>query len=475
MPTNFDNTRIFELPDITVYSSEQEEVEYLSLKGKHLIIAGPGTGKSVLALSRARLLAKKQARDNKMNYNFIVYNVMLEHSSSQLYPELNSSRWQSWFWKRFNSEFGVYPKAYTDHDDSYTLLWENILKLSDCRWRVVKALEETINTPFDFNSFFTESNSNSELHKVYNDILLSTSGHSGNPEIKLAEHIFKKIVNTVINNDSMTPLENTYLVIDEGQDMPTEFYKFILGLGCENIFIAADQNQQITDSNSDIDELKDIADIADSGEPNKFTKNFRQANGGYYVAVLAQEFHCDEATPKTDLPEKSGSIEVPLIFDYDHQKRPFNKICQQIINSYLLMPSKLIGIITPDNKIREKYYFSLEEIIQNEENDILLTTYFNGKDIKNMSNMRFDKGGIMVINAQSCKGLEFDRVYIADINKFQVEENSDVTKKLFYVMTSRAREKLIMLRDVNDDSCPVIDNKILPTDENILKRYHLPE
>ena len=87
--------------------------------------------------------------------------------------------------------------------------------------------------------------------------------------------------------------------------------------------------------------------------------------------------------------------------------------------------------------------------------------------------MHFDKGGIMVINAHSCKGLEFDRVYIADINKFQVEDNSDVTKKLFYVMISRAREKVIMLRDVNDEVCPVIDNKIIPTDDNILKRYPL--
>ena len=166
---------------------------------------------------------------------------------------------------------------------------------------------------------------------------------------------------------------------------------------------------------------------------------------------------------------------MPLLFDYDQQKRPFNKICQQIVTSYLLMPNKLIGIITPDNKVRLKYFNILNEIIQKEQNEILLTTYFSKKNIKDMEKMRFDKGGIMVINAKSCKGLEFDRVYIADINKFQVEENSDVTKKLFYVMTSRAREKVIMLRDINDNSCPVIDYKILPTDDNILKRHSLPE
>ena len=109
MPTDFDNTRIFELPDITAYSDEQLEVEYLPLKGKYLVIGGPGTGKSVLALSRARLLAKKQVRDAKLDYKFVVYNVMLEHSSRQLYPEVKeaSKRWMSWFWKLFNSNLQV--------------------------------------------------------------------------------------------------------------------------------------------------------------------------------------------------------------------------------------------------------------------------------------------------------------------------------------------------------------------------------
>ena len=471
MSADFDNTRAFELPNINDYSDEQLEIEYLPLIGNYLIVGGPGTGKSVLALSRSRLLAKKHERDSKLVYKFLVHNKMLSHSSEQLYPECNNDTWLSWFWKLFIQEFGINPKHYSNSNNSYTLHWDNISKLLDCRRRI-KNLEDSLNNPFDFDSFFSQSDSSSELHKTYNDLLLSTSELLGEPQINYAKHIFKYIVKSIINKKSILSLENSYLVIDEGQDMPQKFYEFLLGLGCLNIFIAADQNQQITpENNSDIHELMDVIDVS---EPKDLTENFRQANGGYYVALLAEQFYCDEATPKSKLPRKSESIEMPLLIDYDQQKRPFNKICQQIINSYQLMPNKLVGIFTSDNEIRLKYYETLKAMIDKEDNEIILSTYFHQKNKKNMSDIRFDKGGIMVINGKSCKGLEFDRVYIADINKFKVEENSDITKKLFYVMTSRSREKLIMLRDTSDVACPVIDSAIIPIDENILKRNRIP-
>mgnify|MGYP000159083811 FL=1 len=381
MSADFDNTRAFELPNINDYSDEQLEIEYLPLIGNYLIVGGPGTGKSVLALSRSRLLAKKHERDSKLVYKFLVHNKMLSHSSEQLYPECNNDTWLSWFWKLFIQEFGINPKHYSNSNDSYTLHWDNISKLLDCRRRI-KNLEDSLNNPFDFDSFYAQSDSSSELHQTYNNLLLSTSGLLGEPQIAYAKHIFKYIVLSVVNKNSMLSLENSYLVIDEGQDMPQKFYEFLLGLGCLNIFIAADQNQQITpENNSDIHELMDVIDVI---EPKELTENFRQAHSGYYVALLAEQFYCDAATPKSKLPRKPESIEMSLLIDYDQQRRPFNKICQMILNNYLLMPSKLIGIFTPNDDIRLKYYNELKIMIDNEKNEIILSTYFHQKDKKNM-------------------------------------------------------------------------------------------
>ncbi len=81
----------------------------------------------------------------------------------------------------------------------------------------------------------------------------------------------------------------------------------------------------------------------------------------------------------------------------------------------------------------------------------------------------FNQGGIMVLNAQACKGLEFDHVFLADINEYRIHPSDpDGVKRLFYVMTARSKEKVIMLRPA-EQPCPVA--KLLPNAPDILTQY----
>ena len=80
----------------------------------------------------------------------------------------------------------------------------------------------------------------------------------------------------------------------------------------------------------------------------------------------------------------------------------------------------------------------------------------------------FNEGGIIVINAQSCKGLEFDVVFLADINKHYCNPGiADQKTRLFYVMVARAMEHIIMLKEA-DKHCPV--EAILPNEPEVLGR-----
>ena len=47
-------------------------------------------------------------------------------------------------------------------------------------------------------------------------------------------------------------------IIDEGQDMPPEFYNSLIEMGFINFFVVADQNQQITSQKSSILELEQV-------------------------------------------------------------------------------------------------------------------------------------------------------------------------------------------------------------------------
>ena len=73
----------------------------------------------------------------------------------------------------------------------------------------------------------------------------------------------------------------------------------------------------------------------------------------------------------------------------------------------------------------------------------------------------------MIINAQSCKGLEFDIVILADIDQHKPKQNIYALKSRFYVMVARGREQVILLR--TGTTCPVIES-LLPTDSLILVR-----
>jgi len=128
-------------------------------------------------------------------------------------------------------------------------------------------------------------------------------------------------------------------------------------------------------------------------------------------------------------------------------------------------PNKLFGIIAPNNKVRKKYLHAISTAnLKLDQGMPQIQTYESGADPAKLS---FDEGGIMLINAQSCKGLEFDTVFLADIDQHYCNPQiHDEKKRLFYVMVARARENVIMLKNV-DNHCPV--GAIIPNNPDIIE------
>lgn len=392
--------RRFQLPGIQDLSKEQERVRALPLEGQHLIIGGPGTGKSVMALLRAKSLA-----DDEKDYSFLVFNHLLRQSSQLLFGnELKNEQWQRWFLQCF--------KANVNNEVP----------------RLEKQLGSRYLAPFDWSTI-----------------------------VRLCE--------SVETNDEM--LTRPFLVIDEGQDMPPSFYQAVVALGFENLFVVADQNQQIvSDENSSRQDLEAALALAPSSTI-ELTENYRN---GYAIARLARHFYTgDPASPPPNLPVPDvNQVKKPILFHYAENQfvRLINKILKVSKNN----PRKLIGILCPLDEVRQKYYLALNQVnnssarsnvsrIGTGEDAPFLSTFKN----RDTHQMHFDSGGIMVINAQACKGLEFDTVFIADVDRFIFRDNdSDNTKKLFYVMVSRAIEQVILLRQKISGELPI--DRIIPTD-----------
>ena len=387
-----DRTRQFKLPGIQDLNKDQDEALALPLEGQHLIVGGPGTGKSVVALLRARRLAQNDKR-----YRTLVYNRLLDRSNRHLFGSdqtFNANTWVSWFHEIYKYFFGAVPRpAHEKSEDSYAIDW--------------KAMEQEVQSL-----------------------------------------------------DNMEDQSDKFLVIDEGQDMPPAFYKTLRKLGFRNFYVAADQNQQIEpDKCSSRQEIQRALRIKKT-DTLELKTNYRNTRP---IALLAQRFYPDDpASPKPDLPDPKPDVATPELWTYDSASTA--TLAENILRLSDRNPRKLIGVITPDNKVREKFMDALLSANPKLDNGKPpIRTYVSGQ--RELPD--FGQGGIMVINAQSCKGLEFDTAILADVDQHQPKHDPHALKARFYVMVARAREQVILLRTGN--VCPVVD-ELLPTDPTILVR-----
>jgi superfamily I DNA/RNA helicase len=392
-------TRRFALPDIQDLTKEQERARLLPKEGCHLIVGGPGTGKSVIALLRARRhhRAAEDGRAGPQDYVFLAYNKLLIAASRELMGgHVHAQTWISWFKSVYLSALNEYCPI--RDEQAFDLDWQAIIE----------------------------------------GILAATQLTSPAPR---------------------------YLVIDEGQDMPAAFYQALAELGFEHFFVVADQNQQITDQHSSVRQIADALDL----DPNERIELRHNHRNPYPVARLARTFCVgDPASPCTELPAPARSATTPILLDYGAGfALQFQDVVVRLLKAADRDPARLFGLITPDNETRRRWLDALQMSPAKLDHDRpRIVTYASGED---QGDLRFSQGGIFVINAQSAKGLEFDSVVLADVNRYRCDPEDkhqmDDLRRRFYVMVSRARERVTLLREAGRP-CPV--NAILPTDPNVL-------
>ena len=392
--------RIYSLPKTGQLTGDQRRVLRLKKDGQYLVVGSPGTGKSVVALLRA----KKIVDDDVL---FLTFNHVLSHSTTQLFEDkINVQTAMSWFYS----------------------LW----------WKLVDGKAET---------FHEDKMPERDSYK---------------PNYDVVSERFKQL---------QLDYSKLHIVIDEGQDLPPEWYDCLLELGCENFFIVADQNQQITEENSTQLDLMATLGLESNRQVVKLTENFRNSTP---ITIFANTFYTDRTSPEPVIPDRP-SIYTPILYEYS----TIDKIPEMILAEYDIDPSKLIGFIVPTENKREWYVKKLsnDPVPRNNPNPVV-STYSESQ--KGDVDIDFSYGGIVVLNDKSVKGIEFDTVFII-IDDFKVVNNDmESLKKRFYVMSSRAREKLFLFKS---SLRPSVVDDILPSpgetfsygnkNEEILKRRKL--
>lgn len=263
--------------------------------------------------------------------------------------------------------------------------------------------------------------------------------HRSMPEIAPFRPNWPEVVEIVA---SAPPEEGSVpdLIVDEGQDLAKMFYTLAQHMA-DHITVFADENQRINQDNSTIKEIQLYAGLPD---PHLLTKNYRNT---LEIAQLAAAFYNGLSTGIPELPTRRGTL--PVVQGFANRPAAIDFIRRFAMNNGHLE----IGVFTPSRSVQNSFYYGLRESV-----DMPVQRFVGGKG-KAADLMMFDDPAVTIVNYPSAKGLEFDAVFIPELQDYDPDQGGTDFSMQMYVLISRARDQLFLAYSGKDKPA-IID--ILP-------------
>jgi superfamily I DNA/RNA helicase len=221
-----------------------------------------------------------------------------------------------------------------------------------------------------------------------------------------------------------------HIVIDEGQDFPKEFY-FVLRLITKNITVFADENQRITETQSTLREIQQSLALRPD-HIHKLARNYRNTRP---IAEFAAQYYAQLRSGVPELPARNGP--KPRLLMARSIKQQVEFIARYERNN----ADKDIAIFVERTGQQEKIYEMLEADSKGTANPVQI--YVSRDQAR--KKLDFGRPGIRILTYASAKGLEFDTVFLPLLDRSRTDLRSDMTRMRYYVLTSRARQELILM------------------------------
>lgn len=428
------------LPKLRQLTEAQKRVYLYAPTDRHTLVSGPpGTGKTLIACLRAVELKKKN-----VPVVLCMFSRVLARYSSNAGGEhaIQSTTVHAWFYKWWKAS-GVPPHP-TAQDVTVDVEYaeRETVKAVGARWdpgawspwRKKKGA-------WVVNGQVWHDNPQVFAHRSFSH---SPSTIDGKPYVidwhAVAEHL--------LEHESRIPaaaLNLGTILVDEGQDFSPGFYK-TLRVICAiaeirggavlyppRCFVLADENQQITDENSTLADITRELKIADDNRYALFD-NFRNSRE---IAELAIRFFANVG----DLPRLPARLsEKPVYSEVAVRKDAVTRIVTWLRNN----PGKEVGVLVFDDATRGALTEDLHGALSVVKGRTIRVQSYSSvaSEASPAENLLFDAGDVVtVLNMQSCKGLEFDAVFVVDPWKARIGiYGVDRFKMQMFVAVSRARD-----------------------------------
>ncbi len=245
-----------------------------------------------------------------------------------------------------------------------------------------------------------------------------------------------------------------HLIVDEGQDFASGFYDLascilLAGKGQSvSLAVFADENQRISqDRNSTIAQIERSLLIRKEHH-YRLTRNYRNTKE---IAAAAACFYAGLPGGIPQLPETSGP--KPKVT----KTADISDSVAQIVKFVVSNDDLEVAVFLPNKNLRKKYVNRLKSQIGKQVDDVCVQVYEGDGDAEHLS---FDEEGtVTVLCSHSAKGLEFDAVFIPELQQYMVDAgNEQATKMMLYVVSSRARKHLHFLYSADTrDEVPLLE------------------
>jgi len=217
-----------------------------------------------------------------------------------------------------------------------------------------------------------------------------------------------------------------HLIIDEAQDLPSQLYVVLRAIA-ENITVFADENQRITEYHSTIEQIQTCMGLS---HYHKLTRNYRNSRN---IAEFAGAFYAGLQSGIPDLPERKGPL--PRAISTRNLEEQIAFIARYERNN----SDKDVAVFVATSKQQ----YAIMKMLQRYQMKNKVQMYISKN--YNYQGLNFHGRGIKILAYPSSKGLDFDAVFLPDLDCRQPSPGSDYEKMRFYVMTSRAREELFLM------------------------------
>ncbi|MFE2015628.1 AAA family ATPase [Streptomyces sp. NPDC059491] len=216
-----------------------------------------------------------------------------------------------------------------------------------------------------------------------------------------------------------------FLVIDEGQDMPGDFYRLCRLIRARTT-VFADECQRITDTQSTLAEIGTIL----SG-PNRHDLTITHRTT-HQVAALAARFHVGGSPPAR--PDRQGP--VPSLHRYDSAQQ----VAAHIAEYAGTRPAHRVGVVLRHTRHQMDLVARLERLLP----PARLQAYV-GESTGRYRTLDLDRPGVTVLNRASAKGLGFDAVFVPDTHLDAGEDPTAAGLRMrYYVLITRAGTHLFL-------------------------------